>query len=104
MGTPTPSTPGTAALPTADQPRSRVDPISVSICSQVMPPNLGKTFLLAARIWRMSPLGKFASKADRKSVVQGKSVSVRVDLGGRRILKQKNISQYTTTRYKYNYE
>src|SRR3546814_16572062 len=27
---------------------------------------------------------------DRKSVVEGKSVSVRVDLGGRRILKKKN--------------
>src|SRR3546814_19219004 len=27
---------------------------------------------------------------DRKSVVSGKSVSVRVDLGGRRIIKQKN--------------
>src|SRR3546814_13203624 len=27
---------------------------------------------------------------DRKSVVQGKSVSVRVDLGGRRIIKNKN--------------
>src|SRR3546814_14003575 len=27
---------------------------------------------------------------DRKSVVEGKSVSVRVDLGGRRILKTKN--------------
>src|SRR3546814_17012144 len=27
---------------------------------------------------------------DRKSVVQGKSVSVRVDLGGRRIIKKKN--------------
>src|SRR3546814_11744392 len=42
---------------------------------------------------------------DRKSVVSGKSVSVRVDLGGRRIFKQKNttvdkvqhISQSTTT-------
>src|SRR3546814_11359852 len=30
-----------------------------------------------------------ALSADRKSVVQGKSVSVRVDLGGRRIIKQK---------------
>src|SRR3546814_4332119 len=30
---------------------------------------------------------------DRKSVVSGKSVSVRVDLGGRRIIKKK---QYTT--------
>src|SRR3546814_14036413 len=28
--------------------------------------------------------------ADRKSVVSGKSVSVRVDLGGRRIIKNKN--------------
>src|SRR3546814_18841565 len=28
---------------------------------------------------------------DRKSVVSGKSVSVRVDLGGRRILKKKKI-------------
>src|SRR3546814_18187178 len=28
-------------------------------------------------------------RQDRKSVVQGKSVSVRVDLGGRRIIKQK---------------
>src|SRR3546814_18961297 len=29
-------------------------------------------------------------KSDRKSVVVGKSVSVRVDLGGRRIIKKKN--------------
>src|SRR3546814_12996795 len=29
-------------------------------------------------------------RADRKSVVLGKSVSVRVDLGGRRIIKTKN--------------
>src|SRR3546814_19603172 len=31
--------------------------------------------------------------ADRKSVVSGKSVSVRVDLGGRRIIKKKNKHQ-----------
>src|SRR3546814_16581502 len=30
-------------------------------------------------------------RRDRKSVVQGKSVSVRVDLGGRRIIKKKKI-------------
>src|SRR3546814_15851694 len=30
-----------------------------------------------------------ADKKDRKSVVSGKSVSVRVDLGGRRLLKKK---------------
>src|SRR3546814_18028343 len=29
--------------------------------------------------------------ADRKSVVSGKSVSVRVDLGGRRIIQKKNL-------------
>src|SRR3546814_19678970 len=29
-------------------------------------------------------------RQDRKSVVEGKSVSVRVDLGGRRIIKKKN--------------
>src|SRR3546814_14786950 len=29
--------------------------------------------------------------ADRKSVVEGKSVSVRVDLGGRRLIKKKKI-------------
>src|SRR3546814_15894143 len=29
---------------------------------------------------------------DRKSVVEGKGVSVRVDLGGRRIIKKKNIT------------
>src|SRR3546814_7697520 len=35
-------------------------------------------------------------EADRKSVVEGKSVSVRVDLGGRRIIKKKieNSSQF----------
>src|SRR3546814_20151752 len=33
--------------------------------------------------------------ADRKSVVSGKSVSVSVDLGGRRILKKQNRRQYT---------
>src|SRR3546814_10991430 len=30
------------------------------------------------------------SCSDRKSVVEGKSVSVRVDLGGRRVIKKKN--------------
>src|SRR3546814_11592687 len=37
---------------------------------------------LAERVWR----GRLV---DRKSVVSGKSVSVRVDLGGRRIFKKK---------------
>src|SRR3546814_12705932 len=33
--------------------------------------------------------------SDRKSVVSGKSVSVRVDLGGRRIIKKKTSTQQT---------
>src|SRR3546814_13636088 len=33
-----------------------------------------------------------AALIDRKSVVEGKSVSVRVDLGGRRIIKKKKIT------------
>src|SRR3546814_8133406 len=37
-----------------------------------------------------------ARQLDRKSVVQGKSVSVRVDLVGRRIIKQTKISIYNT--------
>src|SRR3546814_18715944 len=32
---------------------------------------------------------------ERKSVVLGKSVSVRVDLGGRRVIKKKKITQRT---------
>src|SRR3546814_5253331 len=35
------------------------------------------------------PAGAFATRGDRKSVVQGKSVSVRVDLGGSRFIKTK---------------
>src|SRR3546814_18265741 len=35
-------------------------------------------------------LPQTARKGDRKSVVSGKSVYVRVDLGGRRIIKKKN--------------
>src|SRR3546814_17188560 len=31
---------------------------------------------------------------DRKSVVEGKGVSVRVDLGGRRLIKQKNTTTH----------
>src|SRR3546814_16283373 len=45
---------------------------------------LGKTHLMHA--------------VDRKSVVSGKSVSVRVDLGGRRIIKKKQRTKQTYTR------
>src|SRR3546814_13971911 len=36
---------------------------------------------------------------DRKSVVQGKSVSVRVDLGGRRIIKKNTTNAYHILSY-----
>src|SRR3546814_16556613 len=38
---------------------------------------------------------------DRKSVVEGKSVSVRVDLGGRRIIKKKNKEKEENKRSKH---
>src|SRR3546814_15347456 len=38
----------------------------------------------------------WAALADRKSVGYGKSVSVRVDLGGRRLIKKKNIDEKTS--------
>src|SRR3546814_5913332 len=42
--------------------------------------------------------GAIGRALDRKSVVLGKRVSDRVDLGGRRILKKKIESNYTVTR------
>src|SRR3546814_17679681 len=45
-----------------------------------------------------------ADELDRKSVVEGKSVSVRVDLGGRRIIKKhrNNTTQATKTSTKHD--
>src|SRR3546814_13864172 len=42
---------------------------------------------------RLAQVRPPAPQRDRKSVVSGKSVSVRVDLGGRRIIKTKNIRE-----------
>src|SRR3546814_11154796 len=42
-------------------------------------------------IWRVSLDGGAPEGVDRKSVVEGKSVAVRVDIGGRRISKKNNI-------------
>src|SRR3546814_17422561 len=39
--------------------------------------------------------GRRARAGDRKSVVQGQKVSVRVDLGGSRIMKKKNTELHT---------
>src|SRR3546814_14017678 len=53
---------------------------SVLLCSLLSFCLLGFAFLLAT--------AELTSVLDRKSVVSGKSVSVRVDLGGRRIIKK----------------
>src|SRR3546814_17717712 len=45
-------------------------------------------------------IGQGHGSGDRKSVVSGKSVSVRVDLGGRRHIKKKNNTKTYTNRYK----
>src|SRR3546814_11139507 len=50
------------------------------------------------RLWDIKTKEKLDKDRDRKSVVEGKSVSVRVDLGGRRIIKKKKISKKTTER------
>src|SRR3546814_19340917 len=42
-------------------------------------------------------------RVDRKSVVSGKSVSVRVDLGGRRLIKKTNLKQNSTASNKQKY-
>src|SRR3546814_16800684 len=44
----------------------------------------------ANRVRSLALFGPFLAPPDRKSVVEGKSVSVRVDLGGRRIIKKKH--------------
>src|SRR3546814_13510055 len=41
-------------------------------------------------------------KTDRKSVVEGKSVSVRVDLGGRRIIKNKKYTHLHEVKHHHN--
>src|SRR3546814_19727636 len=51
------------------------------------------------------PLSRRPRRGDRKSVVSGKCVSVRVDLGGRRIMKTKQSNLYTercTRRHKHD--
>src|SRR3546814_19850387 len=61
--------------------------------------NIGSRSARADRRARRAP----SPRPDRKSVVEGKSVSVRVDLGGRRIIKKKNKAlhniNYRSSRY-----
>src|SRR3546814_14191911 len=68
-----------ASLDTASAP--------VEIASQIESLPSGEVFIV-----RQGPafIANRIVETDRKSVVEGKSVSVRVDLGGRRIIKKKN--------------
>src|SRR3546814_18526858 len=50
----------------------------------------------SARSWLPKQTEILAVLEDRKSVVKGKSEAVRVDLGGRRIIKQKNHTNNKT--------
>src|SRR3546814_5444383 len=87
----------------------RISDWSSDVCSSDLPPTAGQG---ARRVWSDSrgriwvsewksgqvsvfdPAGggwrswRLPGEEDRKSLVSGKSVSVRVDLGGRRIIKQ----------------
>src|SRR3546814_19402052 len=62
--------------------RNPWDPCFVSVVQQ---PALVRT--AAGKLWRFSPLPDCAT--DRKSVVQGRRVAVRVGAGGRRSIKNK---------------
>src|SRR3546814_12449403 len=63
-----------------------------------LPPLAGPLGAGALRTGRSRPLVRLDARRrgerrlDRKSVVEGKSVSVRVDLGGRRIIKKKTTT------------
>src|SRR3546814_17527360 len=51
---------------------------------------------------RPAPARQRTAKADRKSVAEGKSVSVRVDPGGRRLIKKKHDKQPTNKTHVQN--
>src|SRR3546814_14228581 len=58
-------------------------------------------FVISRCLARPQQPGCSKAGGDRKSVVWGKSVSVRVDLGGRRIIKKKISQQLTTPQIAY---
>src|SRR3546814_10813015 len=90
----------------------RISDWSSDVCSSDLARKYveGGTHRLAHGADRQCPFGRrsqpqyrlslwlVSGAVDRKSVVSGKSVSVRVDLGGRRIIKKKN--QLLTHRYR----
>src|SRR3546814_20083822 len=63
-------------------------PLAVT-CQHVLPPHAGQEASVAAT-------KSYITSLDRKSVGQGKSVSGRVDLCGRRFIKKQNNQQHNT--------
>src|SRR3546814_16558156 len=78
--------PALGAPTTATSPQRCIIPIPPTFCA---PP-----------LFRLLALSYPPQSLDRKSVVLGKSVSVRVDLGGHRILKKKTKRKLIPTTYK----
>src|SRR3546814_20805983 len=73
--------------------------------SLMLTPADAHTFLVAAIAGLLTFIGVeivnhiLEAPVDRKSVVSGKSVSVRVDIGGRRIIKNKKTKNTLTHKY-----
>src|SRR3546814_12879857 len=79
----------------------RKNSMGVNLANDLDLNQLARDINAAVKPWRATPLVPGAtSSGDRKSVVEGKSVSVRVDLGGRRIIKKKKNRQ--EIKYKKN--
>src|SRR3546814_11614318 len=70
---------------------SSLRPMSCGSCAVAMPPDR-KAERRSLPRFGVGPEGGVEACGDRKSVVEGKSVSVRVDLGGGRIIKKKTHS------------
>src|SRR3546814_18764150 len=79
-------------LPEAATPVPEADALVVALKSRTVPPSDAVAWSLAALQW-LRAAG--APRLDRKSVVVGKSVAVRVALGGRSIIKKKNTHRHT---------
>src|SRR3546814_12075325 len=80
----------------AGLPRHRSRPLSAAATTAVTsdtPARAHRGIESAGFLPMASPMTK---KPDRKSVVEGRSVSVRVDLGGRRTIKKKNTQSCTS--------
>src|SRR3546814_16732986 len=63
--------------------------VAVPICDSRPPLLWGELIIILRSLQETRIFTMLTTSADRKSVVSGKSVSVRVDLGGRRIIKKK---------------